>query len=675
MTQVDADQVLHQVDRLSADLLEEAAALVRIPSVGGTAGEHEAQAEMARRLGADGLEVDHWLIDLAAIADRPGYPGVEVERSEAWGLVGRLAGSGGGACLMLNGHIDVVPIGDPSAWTVDPFGGELRGGMLYGRGSCDMKAGLVAAHVAVRALQLAGVSLRGDVLLASVEGEEDGGLGTFALLERGWRADACVIAEPTQLDAIPANAGALTFRLHIRGRATHAARRTEGVSAVAKLWPVWRALEALEARRHESVDPLAARWDLAHPLSIGIVRAGDWPSSVPDLLVAEGRLGVAIGEPVETAPRSSRRRSQKRRPPTPGCVTTPSRSSGGEGSSHRASWLRTAICWIGCAGPTVAPAAADRMPSTQLRTAATSGCSRGWPASPPCSTDRATPPWPTDPTSPCRSTRSSRRHGPSRCSRSTSAPEPLPVNRRPLERGVGRCGSSAPHPIRRDGRRRARTGRRPDPPWQRGADGGRPRRTANSSMTGASPAEAPRTPTTVRSLSAMVRESTKLGRPARPMQTTRRPTSTSSSALAGIDASFVASITASHRNAGRVPAVQECSMPIDRANSRDASVTPRTWTSAPCAWAISAARSPMVPGPRISSRSPRAHSRTLHGPVCVAARLDERADRGIERLRHTVERFDRQRHLLGEGSRPAVAHADLVPLRADVVPAIRAALA
>ena len=112
MTQVDADQVLDQVDRLSADLLEEAAALVRIPSVGGTAGEHEAQAEMARRLEADGLEVDHWPIDLAAIADRPGFPGVEVERSEAWGLVGRLPGSGDGACLMLNGHIDVVPIGD-----------------------------------------------------------------------------------------------------------------------------------------------------------------------------------------------------------------------------------------------------------------------------------------------------------------------------------------------------------------------------------------------------------------------------------------------------------------------------------------------------------------------------------------------------------------------------------
>jgi acetylornithine deacetylase len=145
------------------------------------------------------------------------------------------------------------------------------------------------------------VTLRGDVLLASVQGEEDGGLGTFATLERGWRADACVIAEPTSLDVIPANSGALTFRLIIRGLATHAARRDQGVSAIEKLWPIWMALTELETRRHAEVDPLVSRWRFAHPISLGTVRAGDWASSVPDLLVAEGRLGVAIGETVEHA--------------------------------------------------------------------------------------------------------------------------------------------------------------------------------------------------------------------------------------------------------------------------------------------------------------------------------------------------------------------------------------
>ena len=153
----------------------------------------------------------------------------------------------------------------------------------------------------MRALRRSGVPLRGDVLLSSVQGEEDGGLGAYALLARGWRADACVIPEPTSLGLVTANAGALTFRLRVRGFATHASRRTEGVSAIEKFWPVWRALHDLERRRNREVHPLFARWPIAYPISIGILRSGDWASSVPDLLVAEGRLGVALGEPVDHA--------------------------------------------------------------------------------------------------------------------------------------------------------------------------------------------------------------------------------------------------------------------------------------------------------------------------------------------------------------------------------------
>lgn len=294
-------QVLDAVTELADPLLDELATLIGIPSVTGTDAENEAQAHVAGRLADAGLDVDHWPIDLPALTTHPDFPGMEVDRTEAWGLVGRLPGAGEGPTLMLNGHVDVVPVGDPDAWTTPPFSADVRDGRLHGRGSCDMKAGLIASLWAVRALRVAGVRLRGDVVLASVQGEEDGGLGTFATLQRGWRADACVIAEPTGLDIVPANSGALTFRLRLRGRAAHAARRTEGVSAIETFWPVWQALAELERRRHASVDPLVARWPLAHPLSIGCVRAGDWASSVPDLLVAEGRLGVAIGEPTDAA--------------------------------------------------------------------------------------------------------------------------------------------------------------------------------------------------------------------------------------------------------------------------------------------------------------------------------------------------------------------------------------
>jgi acetylornithine deacetylase len=299
-------RVLVEVDDLVTTMVDDVCALVRIPSVSGTDAENDAQADMARRFERGSLEVDHWAIDLERVRSAPGYPGEEVDRSEAWGLVGRLPGIGGDgtgadASLMFNGHVDVVPTGDPAAWDVDPFAGRIHRDRIFGRGACDMKGGLLAAHWAIQAIVRSGVRLRGDLCIAPVQGEEDGGLGSFALLERGWRADRCVIPEPTRLDIIPANSGALTFRLRVRGLATHAARRDEGVSAIEKFWPIWRALDELERRRHARVDPLFSHLDLAHPLSIGTISSGDWASSVPDLLVAEGRIGVAIDEDVSVA--------------------------------------------------------------------------------------------------------------------------------------------------------------------------------------------------------------------------------------------------------------------------------------------------------------------------------------------------------------------------------------
>ena len=301
-----AARVLTEIADAAAATEASLARLVTVPSVVGTDAEHDIQALLAEDLRAAGLDVDHWRLPLSDLLDAPDFPGVEVERGEAWGLVGRLAGhsadSGDGRSLMLNAHVDVVPVGDPDAWSMpDPFSGRVVAGELHGRGACDMKAGLVAAMAAVAAVRRAGVPLAADLTVACVQGEEDGGLGTYALLHRGWTADACVVPEPTGLDLVTACAGALTFRLLVPGRATHASRRTEGVSAVEKLAPLLAALEQLEARRNRDVDPLMSRWPLAYPLSIGTVRAGDWASSVPDLLVAEGRLGVALDEPVEAA--------------------------------------------------------------------------------------------------------------------------------------------------------------------------------------------------------------------------------------------------------------------------------------------------------------------------------------------------------------------------------------
>jgi len=295
-------RVLDAVDDEAEAMTALLTRLVRVPSISGSDEENGIQAELAAQLVAEDLDVDHWQISLPETLAAADFPGVEVSRTHAWGLVGRLPGRGDGPTLMLNAHVDVVPPGQAGNWSTGPaFSGRIVGDQLYGRGSCDMKGGLVSARWAVRALRRAAVPLAGDLLLACVQGEEDGGLGTYATLKRGWRADACVIPEPTRLGLVPAAAGSLTFRLSVSGRATHASTRLSGVSAIEKFWPVWSALAELERRRNKAVDPLMSRWPIAYPLSIGTVQAGDWPSSVPDWLVAQGRLGVALEEPVEAA--------------------------------------------------------------------------------------------------------------------------------------------------------------------------------------------------------------------------------------------------------------------------------------------------------------------------------------------------------------------------------------
>ncbi|QDV36585.1 ArgE/DapE family deacylase [Tautonia plasticadhaerens] len=276
---------------------------VRIPSITGSVDEVRAQRLVADELAGLGLGVDLWPIDLDALKADPEFPGLEAPRSEAWGLVGSLPGEDG-PTLILNGHVDVVPPGDPGQWTVgDPFSGRVEGGKVFGRGTCDMKGGLACALFALRTVREAGITLRGSVQVQSVVGEEDGGLGTFATLRRGHRGDAAIIPEPTSLAIVPANAGALTFRLTVPGRSAHASMRKSGVSAIDAFWPIWRALSDLEARINADPDPLMARFDPPYPLSLGVFRAGDWPSSVPDRLVAEGRLGVALGQSPEQARR------------------------------------------------------------------------------------------------------------------------------------------------------------------------------------------------------------------------------------------------------------------------------------------------------------------------------------------------------------------------------------
>ncbi len=274
--------------------------LVRIPSVTGQ--EAAAQNWLAQQMRRMGLEVDLWDIDVAELQKHPQFPGMEVDRStyKAIGLVATWQGaaaSASGKRLVFNGHIDVVPEGDHANWQHDPWGAEFVDGRIYGRGACDMKGGLMAALYAVKAINDSGIPMNGSLMVQSVIGEEDGGIGTFANLLRGHRGDAAVVCEPTQLKLIPAQAGALTFTVRVPGKSAHACVRLEGVSAVEKYLDIHRTLIQLERERNSEVEhPLLGKLHLPYPLSIGRVQAGNWSSSVPEELIFEGRIGVAMGE-------------------------------------------------------------------------------------------------------------------------------------------------------------------------------------------------------------------------------------------------------------------------------------------------------------------------------------------------------------------------------------------
>ncbi|MFI1994492.1 ArgE/DapE family deacylase [Actinoplanes sp. NPDC020271] len=270
--------------------------LLAVPSVTGTDAESELQHVLAGHLRRLDLDIDLWSMDLAGLRAHAGFPGGEAPRTEAWGLVGITRESDDGPTLVLQGHADVVPPGDLGQWAGDPFRPWVAGDVVHGRGACDMKAGVVAILAALAAIRSAGVRLRGRVATHFVVSEEDGGLGAFGTLERGHTGDACIITEPTSGALMIANAGALTFRIEVPGRATHGSTRYAGVSAIDAYLPIHHALAALEERRNAGADPLMADCPVPYPLSVGTVRSGDWASSVPDLLVAEGRLGVRLGE-------------------------------------------------------------------------------------------------------------------------------------------------------------------------------------------------------------------------------------------------------------------------------------------------------------------------------------------------------------------------------------------
>ena len=282
----------HQVDFLRQ--------LVRAPSV--LMEEAECQRVVQSKLHQLDLEVDVFDVDIGAISGLPGFSPVD------WSYQGRplVVGvwpteSGGGRSLVLNGHIDVVSPEPVRQWKHDPWGAEVVGERMYGRGALDMKSGVSAMVYAVRALQSAGVRLKGDVILQSVIEEECSGNGTLACLARGHVGDAALIPEPSGGGLLEGELGVLWLRIVVPGRAGHVLGAHSCVNAIDKAYYLREALRDLEQKWNRDPHPAFAHLD--HPINFnpGVIRGGDWPSTVPAECQLVSRLSFYPGVKPEEA--------------------------------------------------------------------------------------------------------------------------------------------------------------------------------------------------------------------------------------------------------------------------------------------------------------------------------------------------------------------------------------
>jgi acetylornithine deacetylase len=264
------------VDSLRDDIVETLSQAVRIRSVnpkypGERAEDWIGGESRVSRLLASVYEAAGCEVDIFAIA------------KDRENCVGVLPGTGRGRSLLFNGHVDVVPGGPESDWADgDPWSGKVDSNRIHGRGSSDMKGGLVAQAFAAVALKRAGVRLKGDLILEAVVGEEtmDHTLGTSACVERGYRADGAVVAEPSAppapLGLVVATPGVMRFVVTVIGRQGHPGMRGSsihpggggwevGVNAIDKAWLIYQAI-----RLREEEWGITKKHDLFTPGQFGI---------------------------------------------------------------------------------------------------------------------------------------------------------------------------------------------------------------------------------------------------------------------------------------------------------------------------------------------------------------------------------------------------------------------
>ncbi|GIQ78840.1 ArgE/DapE family deacylase [Bradyrhizobium sp. RD5-C2] len=295
MTDPVRKKIIDKVDASKDHAIKFLQDMVAIPSV--TGDEAAIQKHMHGYLTEVGLEVDMWETNWEELKKHPGYRPVDRGYENRPNIVATLKGTGGGRSLLLNGHTDVIPVGNGEGWSDNPWSASIKNGRIYGRGSCDMKSGVASHVLAVQYLKELGLTPKGDVMINIVIDEEVSGHGTLDTVIRGYKADAGISGETSDLFVQPACIGRIWFQIDIEGKPAGIQQRYLGISAIELGNKIVKAVQELEDERVANVKhalyPSAID---SLPCIIGSFQAGNYPSAFPASAVLKGSIGTVPSE-------------------------------------------------------------------------------------------------------------------------------------------------------------------------------------------------------------------------------------------------------------------------------------------------------------------------------------------------------------------------------------------
>ncbi len=272
--------------------------LVRFPSLRGQ--EAPCQDWIAREFAGRGWSVDRYTLAEVAMDHLPGFsPVMDTDYARAVQVVAtiRAPDAGAGRSLVLQGHVDVVPPGPAAMWADPPFEPRIRGEWMNGRGAHDMKQGVAAMVFALDALAACGLAPEGDVFVETVTEEESTGNGALSTLARGYRAEACLIPEPSGNTITRGHVGVMWFRLRVRGVPVHVATAQTGSNAIMSAYTLLQALYGLTAEINLRAKDHPWFGTIPDPVKFnpGVIRGGDWASSTPAWCEVDCRIGLLPG--------------------------------------------------------------------------------------------------------------------------------------------------------------------------------------------------------------------------------------------------------------------------------------------------------------------------------------------------------------------------------------------